>query len=75
MEVNKITWRYTGTDDSYHIEMDGEEVHIAKTAFDRDIFIATLKANIKLLDSLGYCHSSKFVISGNDLRLITDRKE
>ena len=42
---------YSETTKGWHIELDGERVHFAKTDYERDMFIAELKARIKILRS------------------------
>lgn len=47
-----ISWNYYGATQKYHITLDGEEVHIVKTEYERDMFIAELKARIKLIEKV-----------------------
>jgi hypothetical protein len=50
MEVPlRVHWEYKGADKVYLIYLDDEVVHAARTGYDRDMFVAELKARVKLL--------------------------
>lgn len=38
-------------DQGYFVTLDGEKVHYCKTTYERDMFIAELKARLKMTDS------------------------
>lgn len=45
--ADSIYWIYKGETKAFHVMMKGAgQVHVAKTEFDRDMFIAQLKAKI-----------------------------
>ena len=48
IESNRIGSHYSGSSQGYHIELNGEEVHYTKDAYQRDMFIAELKARINI---------------------------
>lgn len=48
--MNRVTYFYKGATGGYHIELDGEQVHFTKDEYQRDMFMAELKARIKLLE-------------------------
>jgi hypothetical protein len=50
-EIIKIGWTYHGATRGYQIYMNDEQIHFAKTEYDRDMFIADLKARILLINA------------------------
>jgi len=45
-----ISWNWRGMTQMYHVTLDCEEVHSCKTPYERDMFIAELKARLKFLE-------------------------
>lgn len=44
-----ISSYWSGRTEGWHIALDGEQVHFAKSIYERDMFIAELRARLKLL--------------------------
>jgi hypothetical protein len=43
-----IHWAYKGATEGYHIYLNDEQVHFTKDTYERNMFIAELKAKLKL---------------------------
>jgi hypothetical protein len=48
--INKVSWYYSEEPKGYHILLDGEQVHFTDKEYERDMFIAELKAKIKIAE-------------------------
>lgn len=45
-----ISWYFSGATNNYHVTMEHEEVFSTPDPYQRDMFIAELKARIKLIE-------------------------